>query len=193
MIPRLRELYRRMDELYTSMAGEMGFSCLGCDGAACCTVDLVLHTLVERLYLKRGFNTLDSDSQERIKLRAAAMVREKDRDSRGESYRNLVCVLNEAGLCVLYQFRPMICRLAGISHSFLRPDGREIQGDGCVVFQRDVHPAHPSAHLDRTPLYVEMASIEAMALESLRRSRQRPCTVSELFARILDSLPVVPE
>ncbi len=193
LIPRLRTLYRRMDQVYMAMAGEMGFSCLGCDGATCCTVDLVLHTLVERVYLRRGFNALDPAVQERILVRAKEMVWEKDRDPSGEAYRNLVCVLNERGMCVLYPFRPMICRLAGISHEFLRPDGRHIEGNGCGVFLRDVQPAHPNARLDRTPLYQEMAEIETMALQSLRRSRQRPCTVSELFLPARCTLPELPD
>ena len=63
LMPRLGDLYRRMDEAYSTAAAATGFSCQGCDGAKCCTVDLVLHTLAERLYLRRGFNALDLEAR----------------------------------------------------------------------------------------------------------------------------------
>ena len=114
------------------------------------------------------------------------MVYEKDRDPSGEGYRGLVCVLNEGGLCSLYEFRPMICRLAGIAHTFIRPDGRSISGAGCLIFERDVRPLYPTASIDRTPLYREMAELETETLTLLRRSRPKPCTVAEILARGLE-------
>ena len=60
LIPRLHELYRQMDDAYRSIAQEVDFSCDGCDGVKCCTVDVMLHTFVEMYCLRRGFNTLDA-------------------------------------------------------------------------------------------------------------------------------------
>jgi Fe-S-cluster containining protein len=189
LIPRLVELYRRMDEAYSFAAAAGGFSCRGCDGAKCCTVDLILHTLVERLYLRRGFDALDPRTRERILARSRQMVLQKQLDPHGEGYRNMVCVLNEEGRCTLYEYRPMICRLAGIAHTFTRPDGQSISGDGCFVFEREIRSRYPDLAIDRTPFYSGIAELESDALTCLRRSRQKPCTIAELFGSGLETPP----
>jgi hypothetical protein len=132
------------------------------------------------LYLRWGFNTLETSRQLEILGRARSIIQAKEDDPRGDSYRNAVCVLNFDGMCALYEFRPMICRLAGIPHSIGRPDGRTVESGGCVRYERDILPQHPGLKLDRTLFYRRMAEIE---MDSVRAFGKR--TISRTIAETL--------
>ena len=69
------------------------------------------------------------------------------------------CPLNQAGRCLIYDLRPMICRLHGIPHMLQQPGGRTVQGPGCEHFVSH-HPTEAHAPLDRTPFYKEMSGLE---------------------------------
>jgi Fe-S-cluster containining protein len=167
-----------MDAAYDTAATKVGFSCNGCDGVACCTVDVTLHTFAEMLYLRRGFTTLDMASQLEILGRCNEMIDAKLANASGDAYRNLVCVLNRDGLCRLYGYRPMICRLAGIPHFFVRPDGSARGGGGCPRFEQEVATDHPDLKIDRTVFYQKMAEIE-IELVRAHGKRTTSRTVSE--------------
>lgn len=178
LIPRLRELYQLMDKAYAALAAETGFSCSGCDGVACCTVDVNLHTFAEMHYLRRGLRTLDEDRRDAVLHRSRVMVAAKKLDPLGDAYRQSVCALNFEGLCSLYHYRPMICRLAGIPHFFVRPNGEQRESAGCARFQREKSPSYPHVRLNRTVFYRAMAEIE---IDAVRASGQRttPLSIAE--------------
>ena len=180
LIPRLVELYRLMDSAYGEVGNRVGFSCHGCNGVECCTVDLTLHTSVEMLYLRRGFNALDTSKQLEILGRCREIVKAKEDDRLGEAYRNAVCALNFGGLCILYDYRPMICRLAGIPHVIKRPDNGTVESGGCIRYQSGFQKNHPDLKIDRTGFYRQMASIE---IEIVRAVGKR--TVSRTVAETL--------
>jgi hypothetical protein len=192
LIPRMRELYEEMDEAYRSISELAGFSCEACDGTRCCTVDVNLHTLAEMLYLRRGFNTLEVSIQLAIIGRCRSMIKAKEDDPFGDAYRDAVCALNFDGRCVLYEYRPMICRLAGIRHHISRPDGRVVESCGCAKFEQDVLGGFSSTderrhrlRIDRTDYYRKMAALEMEVVRS--RGRRTPsCTISETLG--LDQL-----
>ncbi len=181
LIPRLAELYDTIDSTYKAVIDQAGFSCAGCDGVKCCTVDLVLHTSIEMLYLRRGFNTLESPIRAEIAQRSDQIVRYKRQNSVGEEYRSAVCAANFDGLCSLYQHRPMICRLAGIPHIIFRPDGRAIESGGCTRYEQDVRPGCPDLQVDRTPFYRKLAQMEMEMIEA-RGSRTSARTVAEVLS-----------
>ncbi len=185
LIPRLSTLYELIDAEYQAVSQRTGFSCEGCDGVKCCTVDVTLHTLVEMLYLRRGFNTLDTSEQLEILGRCRAMIKAKEDDPFGDAYRNAVCALNFDGRCVLYQFRPMICRLAGIRHFILRPDGKSTESSGCFRYEREVlgspgegQETDRELKIDRTAFYRSMAELE-MEVVRVRGRRTKTRTVAE--------------
>lgn len=178
LIPRLCELYQLMDQAYAALASDTGFSCSGCDGVACCTVDVTLHTFAEMLYLRRGLRTLDEDRRDVVLQRSRAMVSAKRLDPLGDAYRQSVCALNFEGICSLYRYRPMICRLAGIPHFFVRPNGERRENAGCARFQREKSPSFPHVRLDRTVFYRVMAEIEIDAVRASGR-RTAPRTIAE--------------
>ncbi len=180
LIPRLAELYRLMDSAYCEAGNRIGFSCDGCNGVECCTVDLTLHTSVEMLYLRRGFNALDTSRQLEILGRCREIIKAKEDDCLGQAYRNAVCALNFEGLCILYDYRPMICRLAGIPHIITRPDNGTIESGGCVRYHNDFLNDHPDLRIDRTDFYRQMAGIE---IEVVRVIGKR--TVSRTVAETL--------
>ncbi|MDQ7785696.1 MAG: hypothetical protein RDU20_22640 [Desulfomonilaceae bacterium] len=182
LIPRLKDLYRRMDDAYRAIARDVGFSCEGCDGVRCCTVDVTLHTFVEMFYLRRGFNSLNPSRQLEILGRSGEIVKAKEEDSLGPCYRNAVCSLNFDGLCSLYDHRPMICRLAGIPHFMIRPDGKTVESVGCSRYMTEVLPKHPELKLDRSEFYRSMARIEIEVVRA-RGKRTRSRTVAETVGR----------
>jgi Fe-S-cluster containining protein len=121
LINRLEILYQDMDAAYHAAAREGSFSCQGCDGAACCTVDLAIHTYAEMAYLRLGFHELPRAIKTEMGERARLTVLAKDCAPLGDEYRSAVCAANFEGQCVLYRHRPMICRLAGIPYTATRP------------------------------------------------------------------------
>jgi hypothetical protein len=179
-IPRLKELFTRMDETYSALAAQVDFSCSGCDGSKCCEVDLIVHTFAERLYLRRGFYSLSLMQQKEIVSRCRRVLEAKRANPIGEAYRSSVCVLNVDGLCSVYQYRPMICRLAGIQHFFVRPDGSEISGKGCPTYEDTIASRFPGTSIDRTEFYKEMARIEIDIVNELGK-RPDPLTIAEIL------------
>lgn len=178
--PRLTRLYSSMDTLYTATAKKVGFSCEGCDGTACCTVDLTLHSFMEMDGLFEGLRGLPRDLQDEIARRCKQTIAFRRQNPAGSDYRESVCVVNFGGRCSLYHCRPMICRLAGIRHTILRPDGALVSGPGCARYEGEIFPKRPGIGIDRTPLYREMAAIE-MEVVRLRGARTRSLTVAEVL------------
>jgi hypothetical protein len=182
LIPDLIELYSRIDLVYRQFAEKVGLTCEGCDGVRCCTVDLTLHTSVEMHCLKMGYNALAPPIRAEVLRRCRTVIAAKKADPWGDEYRNAVCALNFDGKCMLYGHRPMICRLAGIPHLIVRPDGRSVESGGCSHYQTHISPHHPSERIDRTEFYRAMAQFE-MATVQETGARTVPCTVAEVLGR----------
>lgn len=178
LTPRIRELYRKIDSAYAAAAEKTGLTCEGCDGVICCSVDLTLHTFIEISYLRLGFKTLEPSLHSEILKKSLWIVDAKRVAPYGDRYRNAVCALNFAGACILYEYRPMICRLAGIPHVFTRPDGSEAQSGGCKKFEETFRGQNTEAKIDRSEFYREMADMEIEAVRA-RGKRTEKLTVSE--------------
>jgi hypothetical protein len=183
LIPRLKELFEEIDLVYSKTAKRLSFSCEGCDGEKCCSVDLVVHTSAEQLLLKKGVISLDAYQRDNISARAARIVRAKQSNPYGEPYRSSICALNFSGRCALYENRPMICRLAGIPHKILKPDGSEITGPGCHILHHKFKEISPENIVDRSSFYRRMAQLER---EAIRNSgiRTIPKTIGEIIWEI---------
>lgn len=148
---RLRTLYAKMDEAYSAVADYYGFTCRGCDDN-CCTQIFHHHTLAEYLGLFEGLQAASHGGE--ILARAVEVQKAYDEG------KALICPVNQGGLCSLYAARPMICRLHGLPHEFLRPDGT-VSGGACRRFEIIHSKGHETTRrLDRTPFYAELAMIE---------------------------------
>lgn len=185
LLKKLAALYERMDGEYQKAALANGFQCRGC-ADNCCFTRFYHHTLAEYLYLKEGLGRLTGDDHRRVADRAASVVRQmNDLDRAGQPVR-VLCPLNEKERCVLYAYRPMICRLHGIAHQLRRPDGQRQVGPGCGDFDRQCGTADPVA-LDRTPLYIALAELEKelrrrMGFQGRIRMTIAEMIITDLFA-----------
>lgn len=157
-LEKLTALFARMDEAYDKAATASGFECRGC-ADNCCHTRFYHHTLVEFLYLKEGLDRLPQADRLLADQRAAEADRlMKDLERSGQPVR-VLCPLNDQERCILYPFRPMICRLHGIPHQLRRPDGQRQLGPGCGDFDRQC-VGREQVVLDRTPLYIALANLE---------------------------------
>ncbi len=157
---RLRELFGRLDGAYRRAAEQYGFSCRGCD-QTCCGEHFLHHTLAEELLLAEGLETLGEEVRERIVRRARDVVTLYLRMAESGEGHQVYCPLFVDGLCSLYEYRPLICRLHGIPYDLAGPDGQPVRGEGCHKFDREIAGAgRPYVPFDRTAWFREMAGIE---------------------------------
>jgi hypothetical protein len=150
---RLAALFDDMDRGYRRVAERSGFACNGCVDN-CCKTRFHHHTCVEYLYLRKGFFELAPDQRRLLRDRAA---KEPDRAGRPPG---VMCPANVAQRCILYPYRPMICRLHGVPYRLRHPNGRSHSGPGCGEFHRSCEAAGKLG-LDRTGVYTAMAQLEA--------------------------------
>lgn len=175
---RLENIYAHMDRKYSEVAAQYGFYCQGCKDS-CCRTTFYHHTSVEYLYIRAGVQTLGKEKQVGILRRAKKVSKHPD--------AGLFCPLNEGGQCLLYAYRPMICRLHGIAHELHRPDGTVIHGPGCAVFEK---AAKGKAYVafDRSDFYWELSKLEREAREALGVSGKTKMTIAQMVETILNTL-----
>ena len=176
---RLKAAFQRMDAAYQEAADYYDFHCSGCEDN-CCRTRFHHHTLLEFFYIFKGFEELSAEKRQDIRQKAEAVCSESlESERRGETIR-LMCPLNENGLCLLYDYRPMICRLHGISHEIHRPDGQVLYGPGCDVFM-NIAEKQKKVNFDRTPFYKEIALLEKAFREKTGNSQGVKMTVSQML------------
>ncbi|UCF95615.1 MAG: hypothetical protein JSW39_12080 [Desulfobacterales bacterium] len=177
-LDRLRRLYAEMDRTYRQAADHYGFTCTGCRDN-CCRTRFYHHTYLEYLYILEGWTKLPAARRSEVKSTAAAVCRKCDEaDQKGRPVRRM-CPLNSDGLCVLYAFRPMICRLHGIPHELRKP-GRDVQyGPGCGTFTAQFAGGEYYP-FDRTSFYFGMAKLEAELQQNLGLGGKIKLTIAEM-------------
>lgn len=176
---RLKLAFQRMDEAYRQAAAYYDFHCTGCEDN-CCRTRFHHHTFSEFLYIFKGFEELPVEKQKEIREKAELVCSQSfEMEKRGETIR-LMCPLNEKGLCLLYEYRPMICRLHGISHELRRPDGQFLYGEGCDMFMK-ISEKKKSVRFDRTPFYKEIALLEKELREKMKTFQKVKMTISQML------------
>ena len=175
-----RSLYGKMDAAYAGIADSHGFHCSGC-AENCCLTRFFHHTLLEYMYLMKGFYDLDQSLQDQVVRQSAQVNAMVDAAVAAGEISHVMCPLNRDGLCLLYDFRPMICRLHGISHEFRHPSGKIVSGPGCAAFESQCDPAGRMV-LDRTPLYRDMAILEGRVREKTGIREKLKMTVAQMLA-----------
>lgn len=173
-------LFQRLDRAYDRSAEQSGFACNGCRDN-CCRTLFYHHTLIEVLSIHSGLNALPVDRRRRIRRAAESAIKKMTELQRRQEPIGVMCPLNEQERCVLYERRPMICRLHGIPHALRRPDGRIQTGPGCDDFYRQCGRG-AAAPLDRTPLYMAMSELEHRLREKLNYRQKIKMTVAEIIA-----------
>ena len=178
-LDRLNTLYAAMDRKYREAADYYGFQCQGCEDN-CCFTRFYHYTLLEYLYIMKGYRLLDTRKQAGIKRRARDVCRETEKaDKKGRAVR-LMCPLNHENLCLLYAYRPMICRLHGIPHELIRPGQGVLKAAGCDTFTR-ICPGKKHYKFDRTPFYAQMARLEKEVRQFAGGVHKIKMTVAEMI------------
>jgi len=179
----LKALYAHMDQIYDEIADAYGFHCSGCSDN-CCLTRFFHHTLIEFLYLRKGFAGLDEHIREDVRHRAAEVNEKVIQAEAAGRVPRVMCPLNWDGLCLLYQYRPMICRLHGIPHEFAHPVKNKILGPGCHEFEAQCGQKQYQT-FNRTPFYRKMAQLEGHLREKTGISEKFKKTVAQMLVEDL--------
>ena len=174
----LIKLYLTIDSKWYQIALQYGFLCKGCVDN-CCQSLFFHHTFIEKAYLISGFKLLSSNKQKDIIKKAEEYCTKVfDSNSNFSQKTKIICPLNENGLCILYQYRPMICRLHGLPHELLKSDSKIIKFSGCKagLFENKKY-----IKFDRTPFYKQMALIEM----EFRKNENKVKRIKETIAHML--------
>ena len=179
---RLQNIFAEMDRKYGIAAQSYGFQCRGCEDN-CCQTRFYHHTYLEYLLIRKGFDNLDSSDRSAIWAKAEEVCRQTElADDKGVPVR-LMCPLNIDGMCTLYRFRPMICRLHGIPHELQKPGQPVVHGPGCGAFDEQCSEK-PYFKFDRTQFYFEMARLENDFKQAADMTGRIKLTIAEMLMRI---------
>lgn len=139
-----------MDRAFDKAADHYGFQCNGCEDN-CCKSFFYHHTFIEKDYLLSKANEFDYDRKISLKKSAALYL--------DTIKHKPLCPLNKDDLCILYNVRPMICRLHGIPHHLSMPGIETKQNPGCDAGASCFNSTNYFS-FDRIPFYKEMTEIE---------------------------------
>ena len=178
----LQKILGAMDQEYNRATEHYQFRCDGC-ADNCCLTRFFHHTYLEYYYLRRGFEKLDSRKRGEVLSKAEKVCRDTARAVKKKMPVRLMCPLNYASLCILYPFRPMICRLHGIPHELQKPGQKVIHGPGCSTFDERCADKR-YFKFDRTPFYVAMAKLENEFKQTMGLDGRIRMTIAEMILRI---------
>lgn len=181
----LIDLFNEIDYVYEQTAAKYGFICRGCENN-CCTSLFFHHTFVEKAYLQEGFSNIDLDLKTRILEKAEYYIDKvvsKPRDLDFQKHKEvesskLMCPLNEGGQCLLYSYRPMICRFHGLPHVLKLPGCQEIRFPGCAAGNFDKYPYYT---FDRTSFYHSMTKVEMSFRKTTCKAGKIKMTIAEML------------
>jgi hypothetical protein len=165
------EIYESMAADYDTVAQAVTLTCRGCPDN-CCDSYFLHYTYSEWAYLWEGIRALDDARIDRIMQRARDYVSQSQLLIAKGERPQLMCPLNEKGLCSLYEHRLMICRTHGVPAILTRPDGQRLRFPGCFRCQEIVQGKYAveseAPAVDRTILFKRLAQLEARFLGDKR-------------------------
>jgi hypothetical protein len=178
-LKRLKKIFASMDQKYQGAADYYGFNCKGCEDN-CCLTRFYHYTLIEYLYIKEGFHGLENKKQVEVKQRSLVVCRKTNEADEKETPVQQMCPVNFGSLCVLYPYRPMICRLHGIPHELQRSDQGILSSPGCDTFNLKCH-GKKRFKFDRTPFYMRMAALEREMKQAVGVTQKIKMTVAQMI------------
>lgn len=187
LLDELSRLYERMDGAYRQFTVQTGFICQGCEDN-CCQTRFHHHTLAELVYLRTGLAQLPDARQRKIRERADKAEHEATRCQVEGMPLWIMCPLNEKDKCVLYEYRPMICRMHGVPHELHRPDGVRQVGPGCDEFYNQCGTPD-GLRMDRTPYYRDMAQLEGRLRRQTGYGQKIKLTVAQMIIEKGKNIP----
>ncbi|CAK8724658.1 YkgJ family cysteine cluster protein [Candidatus Electrothrix laxa] len=186
-------IYQAMQEGYDQVSGEVGMTCEDCPDN-CCDSYFLHHTYSEWAYLWQGLQQLDPDELEQIVRRAKEYIAQSAQALAEGERPQIMCPLNDSGLCGLYNHRMLICRMHGIPATLTRPDGQSMRFPGCFRCQEIVkekyEPETDAPAMDRSQLFRRLAALESRLIGERRHLYPRvKKTIAEM---IVAGPPAVP-
>jgi hypothetical protein len=178
------DLFHRMEEAYDQVAEKLSFSCKGCPDN-CCDSYFQHHTYLEWAYLWQGMEQFGEEKREEIEKKAADCVLAVERALAHGERPQVMCPLNESGLCILYAHRLMICRMHGVPSAMVRPDGKRLVFPGCFRCQEEV-AGHKEGvpEVDRTAFYRQLVDLEHELLGHRRHYLPRvKMTIAQMLVK----------
>ena len=168
----ISEIYQAMQEEYEKVADLIPLTCRGCPDN-CCDSYFQHHTYSEWAYLWAGLRQLDDESLDRVTERAKEYVRKSAEVLAAGDRPQLMCpLINEDGLCALYQHRMLVCRMHGVPATLTRPDGQSMRFPGCFRCQEIVNERFEqetdAQAMDRTLLFRRLAALESRLMGERR-------------------------
>jgi Fe-S-cluster containining protein len=176
-------LYRDMEVAYDRTAKDLDFSCSGCPDN-CCDSFFLHYTYTEYAYLWHGLKTLDDNMLKTITEKASAYVIESEASLEKGERPIIMCPLNSEGLCALYPYRMMICRLHGVPTTFTKPDTQQLHFPGCYRCQEHISTKNALAPLDRTQFFQRLVNLEIELLGNRKRTAPKmKLTIAQMIVK----------
>jgi len=190
----IAEIYRDMQEGYEQIARQIYLSCSDCKDN-CCDSYFQHHTYSEWAYLCEGLSQLDEPALEQVTRRAREYVRNSSDALAAGNRPQLMCPLNENGLCILYHHRMLVCRMHGIPATMTRPDGQSMRFPGCFRCQEIVAEKYEKEDqapaMDRTSLFRRLVALESQLMGDKHHLYPRvKKTIADMIVEGPPSLPV---
>ncbi len=187
---RMEEIYRRMEAAYDEVAKSLDFGCTDCPDN-CCDSYFLHHTYIEWSYLWLGVDELPKEKQQEVVEKARAYILAAETAMRQGERPQVMCPLNENGLCLVYKHRLMVCRTHGVPAQITRPDGKTMSFPGCFRCQEKVgEMSGEPPVVDRTALLTELALLENEYLNNKRHLCPRvKLTIAEMLVKGQPTLP----
>ncbi|MGW8193355.1 MAG: hypothetical protein ACWGOX_03745 [Desulforhopalus sp.] len=193
LLRELEEIYFRLQQQYARVAAELDFSCEGCPDN-CCDSYFLHYTYAEWAYLWRGVRQLSEEQQHQLIDRARRYLLESERAIAAGRRPEVMCPLNEKGLCLLYKHRLLVCRTHGVPATLTRPDGQALRFPGCFRCQEVVAgraAGKPLVVVERTAHLRRLAHLENRLLENRRHLLPKiRMTIAEMLVKGPPKLPL---
>jgi hypothetical protein len=184
-VQELEDIYDKLQQEYARVAGVLDFSCSGCPDN-CCDSYFLHHTYAEWAHLWRGLRRLDPQRQQALIARAKTYLAQCTEEMAAGRRPQVMCPLNENGLCVVYEHRLLVCRTHGVPATMTRPDGQTLRFPGCFRCQEIVDGLveQPPPYAERTPLLKRLALLENELLDNKRHLQPRvKMTIAEMLVQ----------
>jgi hypothetical protein len=181
----LHEIYRSLQVEYERVAEQLSLTCTDCPDN-CCDSWFFHHTYSEWAYLWQGLRQLAQEELARIVWRAEDYIRQSQAQFATGKRPQVLCPLNHGGLCQLYEYRLLVCRMHGVPANLTRPDSHTLRFLGCCRCQEIVRENYACEEeapaMDRTQLFTQIANLENRLLGG---NRQRFPKVKKTIAEMI--------
>ena len=182
----LEDIYSELQKEYERVAGVLDFSCSGCPDN-CCDSYFLHHTYAEWAYLWEGVKSLKQEEQDALIERATKYLSDCETAMAQGERPQVMCPVNNDGLCELYKHRLLVCRTHGVPAQMTRPDGQSMQFPGCFRCQDIVEEKglkNVLIPVERTPLLMRLATLENNLLYMKRHLHPKvKLTIAEMLVK----------